>query len=394
MINALCSKNGTERPNTCRLHLSLQPRFIARFNQLVSLTSQPWESRHKDQDDDEAEETEENEEELDQEDTGEDDEHPDQEYEQYEEEQVGDDVPEYEEEEEHPAERVTFQEADQATETGLTAAEEDELYEENEDEDEEPFDTRLEPAEALVDEDDDVVEDEVYHATSDHEPYDEAQEEHEPYDEADDHAEYDAGEEERQGEEQFTGEVYTEEQVHVSEYHGTSPATQWWLMGSDTEDATGNDDDDLISYEEAVDQTGEGQDYRQDYLAQDDTTTTRQEQNGEINGNHHDLSVDVPEHIPDDEARPAPSSSNATEPNEPSVGASSSDVDKVASKRSLDEIVDPTVPDPSPRKHPRFHSTDGFSAKANQVLNSEGQTTISQLSNDFICYLASNTFYS
>ena len=47
LINGLCAKNGTERASTCKLQLSLQPRFIARFNQLVSLTSQTWDpSKH------------------------------------------------------------------------------------------------------------------------------------------------------------------------------------------------------------------------------------------------------------------------------------------------------------------------------------------------------------
>jgi hypothetical protein len=44
LINSLHVKSGAERPETCRLLLSLQPRFIARFNQLVSLSSQSWNS--------------------------------------------------------------------------------------------------------------------------------------------------------------------------------------------------------------------------------------------------------------------------------------------------------------------------------------------------------------
>ena len=47
MINSLCTRNGTDRATTCKLHLSLQPRFIARFNQLVSLTSQSLDTTQK-----------------------------------------------------------------------------------------------------------------------------------------------------------------------------------------------------------------------------------------------------------------------------------------------------------------------------------------------------------
>src|SRR5436190_15069905 len=142
----------------CKLHLSLQPRFIARFNQLVSLTSQTWDppkpkldSREHEENDPVAEEQKTREmvldEEIDEANYGN--------YEDTENAEESQEIECVDQEDEKPF--VKFQETsenvEETPEDALTAAEEHELYEEND----ELYDPTLESTEAVVN-DYDVVE--------------------------------------------------------------------------------------------------------------------------------------------------------------------------------------------------------------------------------------------
>jgi hypothetical protein len=324
LINGLCAKNGTERASTCKLQLSLQPRFIARFNQLVSLTSQTWDSSKQNVASDEPEDEIEHEEVRGEEEegTGEtvvNDEEIDEdaEYEEYDNDENAEELQEQLEHDDHRS-RVKFQEH---SDDGLTAAEEDELYEENDDD--ESYDQTLQSTEAVIS-DDDVAEE---------------------FDEHDDHMGFD----DIQGEEE-----HQEEPVNTADLEPLAPAQRgieldsWWrLTSSDREHGTGtDDDDDLISYEEAVDQTEDGQDYRQQYLNEE--TTADKIQNGETN--QHQI-ADVPHingsHIVPDEGQ--------TDPVHNDVNAHMSDTDVSTSKRPLNEVVDPSTQNQEPRKRLRFN---------------------------------------
>src|SRR5271170_1644344 len=292
LINDLCVKNGTERSETCKLHLSLQPRFIARFNQLVSLSSQTWDSSKQNVEDPAGVEEQEVEANVEEGDGGEgemsDEDLHEGEYIDYEGEDIGADVPEYEDED-HEDDHVKFVQeptegeddvVEETQQDGLSAAEEDELFEEND----EILDQTVESREALVNEDDDVVE--VLE-----------QPEYEPQQDDDHGEEYNdvhLDEENHEQEEQLD---IQEDPSSVTVPHGILSDIYSWLSSSDTDDGTGNDDDDLISYEEAVEQTEDGQDYRQQFLAEQDSSShvPAEPPVHEPNGLSHD---DVPQTIP------------------------------------------------------------------------------------------------
>ena len=366
LINDLCVKNGTERAETCKLHLSLQPRFIARFNQLVSITSQTWDPSKQNIVDTAGDEEGQQAEVEVEGDGGEggmidEDLHPDDndaEYIDYDGEDNGAEVPEYENED-HGDDHVKFQEpvegddaVEETEQDDLTAAEEDELYEEN---DEETFAETVESREALVNEDDDVVEvlEEPDYAPQqgDHEEeYEDVQAEEQP--------------------DQLDGPDVQEESTSVAVPHGILSDIYSWLSGSDTDDTTGNDDDDLISYEEAVDQTEDGQDYRQQYLAEQDPSvpTAPVSAKEQLNGltPHHD--TDVPQTLPLDTDHIATMTMDAELPavaeDIPPVSVdSTSDSDALAAKRSLDEVIDPSVQDQAPRKFARRALSDDIASK-------------------------------
>lgn len=318
LINGLCAKNGTERASTCKLQLSLQPRFIARFNQLVSLTSQTWDPSKQNVASDEPEEEIEHEEAQSQEEegTGEmvvvDEESHEEEYDQYEDDDEN--AEELQEDLDQNDNRVTFQDH---SEDGLTAAEEDELYEENEDD--ESYDRTLESTEAVIDD----MEEE--------------------FDEQDDTAGFD----DKQGEEE-----HQEEPVNTADL-GIPPVPAQLgmyldpsrsLTSSDSEHGTGNDDDDLISYEEAVDQTEDGQDYRQQYLNEE--LTTDKLQNGETN--KHQI-ADNPDIISPNGNNIA-SDEGQTVPLRDDVNSHVSYTDASTPKRPLNEVIDLSTQDQEPRK--------------------------------------------
>jgi len=355
LINDLCLKNGTERSETCKLHLSLQPRFIARFNQLVSLTSQTWDSSKQNVEDiagDEEEEVN-----VQEGDGGEgemvDEDLHDGEYIDYEGEDIGAEVPEYEDED-HEDDHVKF--VQKPTEGGndavegiqegvLTAAEEDELFEEND----EILDPTVESQEALVNEDDDVVE------VLEEPEYEPQQDDHEEYDEVP--LDEEIHEEENQ--------VNIEEEIFsVNVPHGILSGIYFWLSNSDTDDGTGADDDDLISYEEAVDQTEDGQDYRQQFLAQQDSSphVPTEPPLKEPNGLTHQH--DVPQTIPPDNNEMATTTTTIdTNPVVadvvPVVDEPTSDNDASVSKRPLES----SAQDQAPRKLARFALSDDVASK-------------------------------
>lgn len=355
LINGICAKNGTERPNVCKLLLTFQQRFIARFNQLVAITSHSWETEKTTEDSGEGEEEEEEaqnqtvEEGLQPEDESmphyneegnpdhpyAEEEHPEEAAEQVVAEEGAPEV-EYEEYEDEgydegdesavkfqaPVEPVEDTTVDQGEQVELDAAEEDELFEENED----TFDHAVEPTEAIVNQDDDVVV-EVGGQYQDDE-YEEGQdytgEEH--GDEAGGEITQDPGEE--------------EPSTSIQVQNGMSLWRAWSLTSSDTE---ADDDDDLISYEEAVDQTEAGQDYRQQFIAEQDaqeSTTSAPHVNGhpQENGSSK-LTVPAPEQSSDTLSEvPSTSENNAPTP-----------------KRPLDEVVDTETQTEEPRKRRRFN---------------------------------------
>jgi len=370
LINSLCTRNGTVRASTCKLHLSLQPRFIARFNQLVSLTSQSLETIQKSEP--EAEDAEEPEEasgeqqdhvdETEQVDDfhGEEehvpeqvhDEAPEEEYDEYEGDENSEEA-EYDEDEtagvqaenpegeelnsENPEVVAADQVVDPETQAGeLAEADEDELYEENE----ESYNPALQSTETLVNEEDvgEEAEEEQEEEEVDlvqsfeeivHEEVYEEQEEHQEYEEEVLHFE-----EEHQDDQEQSNPVV----VHPQESLDTSGQSgiiseYWFLTSSEGEE---NDDDDLISYEEAVDQTEDGQDYRQQYL------------NNEHHQPQHEESTNG--HVSDNETLPPNGIAHETLAEEPASGTTSP-----TPKRPLDQVVDdPAAEDHAPRKCPRL----------------------------------------
>jgi hypothetical protein len=352
LINDLCVKNGTERSETCRIHLSLQPRFIARFNQLVSLTSQTWDSSKLNVEDPAGDDEHEEEANVEESDGGEgemiDEDLHEGDYIDYEGEDIGAEVPEYEDED-HEDDHVKFVQEptegeDEPQENVLTAAEEEELFEEND----EILDPHIESREALVNEDDDVVE-------GLEEP------EYEP--QQDDHGEEpDEVQLDQENLDQEEQPNTQDEAWSVTVPHGILSDIYSWLSSSDTDDGTANnDDDDLISYEEAVDQTEDGQDYRQQFLSEQDAShPTVEEPNGL---SHND---DVPQTIPLDNNEmaittmdPDPVVADVV----PLVEDPTSDNDASVSKRPLDEVVDPSAQDQPHRKLPRYALSDDVASK-------------------------------
>ena len=346
LINDLCARNGTERAETCKLHLSLQPRFIARFNQLVSLTSQTWDSS-KPNVEDTAEDEDVEEANAEEDDGGElemiESLHEG-EYVDFEGDDI-DEIPEYEDED-HQDDQVRFHEpnededdvaaVEETEHDALTVAEEDELF----DEDDENFDTTVESREAYVNEDDDVVE--VLEEPEYEPQQDEHKQEH-------DDVQRDENLQEQDPAENVDGRTSAPPHGILSDIYG-------WLSGSDTDDGTGNDDDDLISYEEAVDQTEDGHDYRQEFLEEQDYPPVPKERSAaeEPNGLTHEEDDDVvPQTIPLDKHEIAPMDSEPVAADVALV-EQTSDGDASASKRPLDEVIDPSVQDQVPRKIARF----------------------------------------
>ena len=351
LINDLCIKNGTERSETCKLHLSLQPRFIARFNQLVSLTSQTWDSLKQNVEDPAVDDEQEEEANVEEGDGGVgemiDVDLHEEEYIDYEGEDVGAEVPEYEDEDHEDGHVKYVQEPtegeDEPQEDVLTAAEEEELFEEND----EILDPTVESREALVNEDDDVVE------GLEEPEYDPQQDDH-----GEEHDEVQLDQENLDEEEQLNTQ---DEAWSVTVPHGILSDVYSWLSTSDTDDGTANnDDDDLISYEEAVDQTEDGQDYRQQFLSEQDISHPAQEPNG-LSHKH-----DVPQTIPLDNNEmaittldPDPVVADIV----PLVEDPTSDNDASVSKRPLDEVIDPSVQDQAPRKVARYALSDDVASK-------------------------------
>jgi hypothetical protein len=319
LINALCAKNRTERASTCKLQLSLQPRFIARFNQLVSLTSQIWESSKPKIDLEEHDEEEVHDEE--EEGTGEmmDEEIHEGEYEEF---GAAENVEELQPEDSRQN-CVKFQDQSEDAgdhEDGLTAAEEDELYEEND----ESYDPDLQSTEAVIDDDDDDVE--------------------EFEEELDDDEEYkeDVQGEEEHHEEQVRSTDVSPEKLVVPSQHSMY-LKLYWLTSSDSENGN-EDDDDLISYEEAADQAEDGQDYRQQYINEE--TSTDKDQNRETN--LYQPKDEVPETVPQNDNHIEGQIDNLND------NVHMSDTDILNSKRPLDEVVDPSIQNQIPRKRPRL----------------------------------------
>jgi hypothetical protein len=344
LIIGLCVKNGTERQNVCKILLSFQRRFISRFNQLVALTSQSWEAE-KTTDDSEGEDREEEDVQA----------HPEEEeLQHYDEDQLPDDTTaqvvadegtqeveyeEYEDEygdvedqEENPVKfRDDIEQMDDSAvdqgQVDFDAAEEDELYEENK-----TFDPVVQPTEALVREDDVVAE--VGDEYQDH-----------LYEDGD-HVDQDYAGEEHGGEEgnynvdiasgQDPGVVSVENpSASVQGQSGTFVWRTWSLTSS--EDEVDNDGDDLISYEEAVDQTEEGQDYRQHYLAeQDSVPPPADDQEVHVNGHTHKQ----------DEPTAVGPKVDADKPTEKQISENTASTPK----RPLDEIVDADTQTEEPRK--------------------------------------------
>jgi hypothetical protein len=352
LIHGICAKNGTERPNVCKLLLTFQQRFIARFNQLVAITSHSWETEKTTEDSGEDEEEEEAQnqpveeglqpeleimphynEEGNHDQPYAEEEHPEEaaeqvvaqegaqevEYEEYEDEGY-DDGDESAVKFQDPVEPVDDNTVDQGEQVELDAADEDELFEEND----ETFDPAVELTEALVNQDDDVVE-EVGGEYQDHE----YEEEDQDYT-GEEHGDEVGGEitQDPAGEEPSTS---------IQVQNGMSVWQAWSLTSSDTE---ADDDDDLISYEEAVDQTEDGQDYRQQFIAEQDAHESTTHVNGhpQENGSSK-LDVSAPEQPSDTLAEvPSTAESNAPTP-----------------KRPLDEVVDTDTQTEEPRKRRRFN---------------------------------------
>jgi len=219
----------------------------------------------------------------------------------------------------------------------LVEAEEDELYEENE----ESYNPALQSTETLVNEEDvgeEVVEEQEEEEEDEvdlvqsfeeivHEEVYEEQEEHQEYEEEVLHFEEDHQDDQGQS----NPVVHPQESLNTSGQSGIVSELSWFLTTSEGEE---NDDDDLISYEEAVDQTEDGQDYRQQYL------------NNEHHQPQHEESTNG--HVSDNETLPLNGIANETLAEEPTSGTTSP-----TPKRPLDQVVDdPAVEDHAPRKRP------------------------------------------
>ena len=204
-------------------------------------------------------------------------------------------------------------------EDSLTAAEEDEIYEENEDSEE--YDPNLQSAESLVNEMDDGNE-------QDHE-----EEEEEEYQE-----EYHEGEEEVQ-EQVNTADVSTETNV-TAQPKGIGYLYEWFLTVSDSEDSHA-DEDDLISYEEAVDQTEEGQDYRQQYINEEDSKELEHDTvNGHASEETTTAKPDIAPEMTEVSGDVQIVTDETTSPGSPN------------SKRHFGETIETPAEDQAPRKHP------------------------------------------
>lgn len=203
----------------------------------------------------------------------------------------------------------------------LAGVEEDEFYEEEE----ESYDPALQLTEVRVNEEDVVEEDiEEQEEVDLVEPFDENAEENQVYEE--EHEEYDEVEDEEQVAEQQDQPdiIELEESLGTSGQNGIASESCWLLTDSDEEDED-EDEDDLISYEEAVDQTEDGQDYRQQYINED--------RNGNTNG--HQDEGDYPLNGSTDETVAEDTTSGRNSP---------------GSKRPLNQVSDPLVEDQAPRK--------------------------------------------
>jgi len=375
-----CAKNGTERPNVCKILLSFQQRFIARFNQLVALTSQSWETEKTTDDSGEVEEEEgsyvqaqpeeetdfrhhDEEEHPDQHyGEGHPDENPDQvvadegpqdvEYEEYEADDYGDD-------EDQLGSTVKFRDlAEQVHDGGaadegeaeLDAAEEGELYEEND----ETFDPGVQSTEALVNADDVVEEVGDEYQEQQYEEYDQADQDYTEHERRDEEGYYSADIVSAQDSTPVDAVHQERPSVLGQTQSGTSVWNTWHLTSSGSE-ADSDDGDDLISYEEAVDQTEDGQDYRQQYLAEEEdsaeqTTATAEDETVHVNGhstqNHEGepSSVAAPKA---DVSTPEARVNNAPTP-----------------KRSLEEVAgaDAQTEEPRKRRPPRGLMSNVFLA--------------------------------
>ena len=369
LIIDLCAKNETERPNVCKILLSFQQRFIARFNQLVALTSQSWETEKTTDDSGEVEEGEDSdiqaqpEEEADfrhydeeghpEQHYGE--AHPDEnvdqlvtdegpqdvEYEEYEAEEYGND-------EDQVGSTVTFRDLAEQGDGGgavdeaqveLDAAEEDELYQEND----ETFDPGLQSTEALVNPDDVVEEVGDEYQEHQYEEDDQADQDYTKHERRDEEEDYSADIVSVQ-DSTFVGAAHQERPSSLGQaQNGTSVRKTWHLTSSGSE-IDNDDDDDLISYEEAVDQTADGQDYRQQYLAEEEdsaeqTTATAEDEGVDLNGHSAQNHQGEPSPVPaskDDVSAPEARIDNAPTP-----------------KRSLEEVAGPDAQTEEPRKRPR-----------------------------------------
>jgi hypothetical protein len=317
----------------------------------VSITSQPWDSS-KQKSEPEGQ-TNEGEEDIHLEGTSEAKAANEGEYEEYEGDEHAEGVQEYDEDtavqiegEVKPDETDAVDEnvegvVESTHEEGLAADDDDELYEEN-DENDLPV---LSPIEITLDEEDlegDYVEEvehvEVFEEQAPEE-YDAEQGEYH-----DDQGGYNDvhGEEETHGEE-VQGETEEVDETAAASEHplpssaqqGIASAYYRSLSNSDT-DGNGAEDD-LISYEEAVDQAEDGQDYRQQYL---DETAASAQHNGETNSEHIDQTAEVNETIVSQDGEGSVAA-NAPSPN---------------SKRPLNEVVDSSIEDQAPRKllHKRY----------------------------------------
>ena len=225
----------------------------------------------------------------------------------------------------------------------LTAAEEDELYEENDVGDDDGV--NLQSAESLVDEVDDGT-------VKDGEEGDEFQED------------YHSGEEEVQ--EHVSRVDIPEEKDLSAQQKGIGYLYEWFLTVSDTDDGNA-DEADLISYEEAADQTEDGQDYRQQYI--NEQNLEKQSQNDTTNGH-----VDVVTNNSD----AAPRIPEPSEPNDPisegtDIPASPGSPN---SKRSFGEM-EISAEDQAPRKRHCLYFANPFSPKTNEIIVITGNFEIS-----------------
>jgi len=363
LINGLCAKNGTERPNVCKILLSFQQRFIARFNQLVALTSQSWETEKTTDDSGEVGEEEDSDVQAQPEEEGEfqrydeeehleqhyGDGHPDKNADQVVADESQQDVEygEYEDDEDQAESAVKFQDhAEQVDDSGaidegeaeLDAADDDELYEEND----ETFDPGVESTEALVNEDDVVEEVGDEYQEHQYEEENQADQDYTEQEHRDEEGDYSADIVSAQDSTPTTSMHQERPSTSDQAQNGTSVWTTWHLTSSDSE-VDNDDGDDLISYEEAVDQTEDGQDYRQQYLAEEDsadpTTTTAEDKRLHVNGHSAQNHQGEP---------------SSVAPPEVDVSDPEAGVDMAHTpKRSLEEVVGADAETEEPRKRRR-----------------------------------------